>query len=363
VAASGVLRAQEAPWVLQLQEAPVAPVAPVEPVEPTCKKTVPKQVMSGGQVKTVQVEVKSCTPEWARYESEWARYESERARYESERARYESERARYEAAERARYEATERARQRWAALKAEHTAALEEGEVPAGTYAIGCTRGQGRECNPNEKGTTVTLTRSVLVMRREVTQGLYAAVMGSNPSGFQNCGLDCPVNQVSWFDAVNFANEVSKLAGLEQCYVISGARVTWPRGLSCKGYRLPTEAEWEVAARGGEDTRYAGGSDAEAVAWIDANSGGKPHAVGSKRANGYGLYDMSGNVSEWVWDWIDFTTPPAGADPLGPATGAGRVLRGGSWGESEFGVRVALRDGCHPERRFNNGLRLSRTAP
>jgi formylglycine-generating enzyme required for sulfatase activity len=323
VAASGVLRAQEAPWVLQLQE---APVEPVEPVAPTCKKTAPKQVMSGGQVKTVQVEVKSCTAEWARYESE-------------------------------------RARQRWAALKVEHTAALEEGRVPAGAYAIGCTPGQGTACDSDEKAATVTLTRSVLVMRREVTQGLYAAVMGSNPSGFQNCGLDCPVEMLSWFDAVNFANELSRLEGLEQCYVISGERVSWPRGLSCKGYRLPTEAEWEVAARGGEDTLYAGGSDAEAVAWIDANSGGKPHAVGSKRANGYGLYDMSGNVWEWVWDSMGSTTP-AGADPLGPATGSFRYVRGGSWNFSARDARVANRFGNHPGYcGVVFGLRLSRTAP
>jgi formylglycine-generating enzyme required for sulfatase activity len=190
--------------------------------------------------------------------------------------------------------------------------------------------------------------------------------MGSNPSWSSNCGLGCPVETVSWFDAVAFANKLSDSEGLEPCYVIRGETVTWPKGTRCLGYRLPTESEWEVAARGGVDSLYAGGSSASLVGWTSENSDNQTHAVGQKAANGYGLYDMSGNVWEWTWDWYDESTYSIGAeaDPTGPASGSIRVYRGGGWNVDPQYARVAIRGGDDPGRRdYYLGVRLLRTAP
>jgi formylglycine-generating enzyme required for sulfatase activity/serine/threonine protein kinase len=239
--------------------------------------------------------------------------------------------------------------------------------VPAGTYQVGCTAGQRGGCEDDEKPSrSVTLSRSVLMGETEVTQGLYSQQMGRNPSEFNACGLACPVEMVSWFDAVAFANKLSESEGLESCYVIRGETVTWPNGVSCLGYRLPTEAEWEVSARGGRDDKYAGGGDLSAVGWFDGNSGGTTHPVGQKQANGYGLYDMSGNVWEWSWDWYDSSTYSIGAeaDPAGPASGSLRVRRGGGWYYDPQSARVALRDYSTPGHRGSIlGFRLLRTAP
>jgi formylglycine-generating enzyme required for sulfatase activity len=241
------------------------------------------------------------------------------------------------------------------------------GLVPAGTYTIGCTAGQGSDCGDDEKpARKVTLSRSVLVGEAEVTQGLYQRLMGSNPSDFTSCGSTCPVEQVSWYEVVKVANKLSAAEGLEACYVINGESVSWPKGPSCLGYRLPTEAEWEVAARGGGDAQYAGGDELGAVGWFGHNSGMTPHPVGQKQANGYGLHDMSGNVWEWVWDWYDSGAYSKGAasDPTGPASGSHRVLRGGSWSSDPQGARVASRNYYTPGYRSSRlGVRLLRTAP
>jgi formylglycine-generating enzyme required for sulfatase activity len=239
--------------------------------------------------------------------------------------------------------------------------------VPAGTYTVGCTAGQFGDCQPDEKpARKVTLSRSVLVGETEVMQGVYQRLMGENPSNFSSCGADCPVEQVSWFDAVRLANQLSAAEGLEACYIIDGGPVRWPKGTGCLGYRLPTEAEWEVAARGGSDAKYAGGDVLSAVGWFVGNSGAKTHAVGQKPANGYGLVDMSGHVWEWAWDWYDSGAYAAGAaqDPAGPASGANRVVRGGCWNGGTLYARVSDRSASDPGfRSFNLGVRLVRTAP
>ncbi len=242
--------------------------------------------------------------------------------------------------------------------------------VPAGTYTIGCTTGQDQDpyCIDHERSHEVKLTRSVLVGETEVTQALYAALMGANPAEFQTCGLNCPVENISWYDAVALANALSSQEGLEPCYVISGESVSWPSGPGCLGYRLPTESEWEVAARGGADTMYSGGDALDAVGWYNENSrvgnGFSPRPVGQKLANGYGLYDMSGNVGEWTWDWHGVYPSGVPADPVGPASGFLRVCRGGSFGSPPLNAEVAARsDGKPGDRMSNRGVRLVRTAP
>jgi formylglycine-generating enzyme required for sulfatase activity len=237
--------------------------------------------------------------------------------------------------------------------------------VPSGWYSVGCTRGQADCFNDERPPRSVHLTRPVAAGRFEVTQGLYTLVMGANPSHFSACGPECPVESLNWTEAVQFANALSRRHGLEECYVINGDQVTWPKGPSCLGWRLPTEAEWEVAAAGGLDTLYAGGDQLGAVGWYGHNSGGTTHPVGQNAPNGYGLYDMSGNVWEWVWDWYasDAYAKGAATDPAGPASGSNRVARGGSWFLDPQYARVAFRSNGAPGFRSSNlGVRLLRTA-
>jgi formylglycine-generating enzyme len=192
----------------------------------------------------------------------------------------------------------------------------------------------------------------------EVTQKEWSEVMGSNPSTSK--GDNLPVESVAWFDAVLYCNRLSALNNREPCYLISGTDVTCD--ISRSGFRLPTEAEWEFAARGGSLTTgfaYSGGSQVDFVGWYRGNSDGKTHVVGGKAPNELGLYDMTGNVWEWCWDFrADYGTAPQ-IDPMGPLSGDRRVLRGASKTNDEPLQRVFLRHSEVPSGRFRDvGFRV-----
>lgn len=243
--------------------------------------------------------------------------------------------------------------------------------VGAQTFDMGCTPGQSN-CGSDESPVMpVTLTRDYLVSRMEITQAQFEAVMGYNPAEFTRCGSDCPVETVTWHEAAAFANGVSAAEGLAECYLCSGSGSSVVCESSsdpytCEGYRLLTEAEWEAAARCGEDTLYAGSDDAGAVAWTSDNAGNTTHPVASLAPNACGLYDLTGNLWEWTQDWYDddYYTGAGRTDPMGPSAGSYRVNRGGGWtGSPEF-ARVANRLRDTPSSRGAGlGLRLARSVP
>jgi len=207
----------------------------------------------------------------------------------------------------------------------------------------------------------VTLTRDFFIARYEVTQAEYSALMGHNPSEFSKCGGSCPVEMVTWYNAVAYANKLSDQEGLSRCYRGQRQRTQWDK--TCTGYRLPTEAEWEYAARAGESHEFAGSMNADDVAWFDGNAGGTTHPVGQKKPNAWGLYDMSGNVWEWVWDWHEaYPSGPSIVDYDGHHEMSYRVERGGSWWAAEGASRVANRGDSTPGVRTTDlGFRLARS--
>ncbi|RLG90204.1 MAG: hypothetical protein DRO36_06505 [Candidatus Hecatellales archaeon] len=171
-----------------------------------------------------------------------------------------------------------------------------------------------------------------------------------------------PVVCVSWYDAIHFCNWLSKKHGLRECYTIKGEKVSCDFGAN--GYRLPTEAEWEYAARGGKKSKgyiYAGSNDCYEVAWWEFNAQGRPHRVGTKAPNELGIYDMSGNVAEWCWDYWNRYTGESLVNPKGPESGESRVVRGGSW-YSRY--PTITRRGCEDPLEVDTmtGFRIARSA-
>jgi len=247
--------------------------------------------------------------------------------------------------------------------------------ISAGSFDMGCTAAQKADgnCDSDESPVhSVTLTRAFWLGKTEVTQGRWQALMGKNPSEFKSCGADCPVEKVKWYEAVAFANAVSKAEGLPECYAKTKSRKKFNINSAsgsvydCEGYRLPTEAEWEYAARAGTDLLYSGSNTVDDVAWYDDNSNRTTHPVATKQPNAWGLYDMSGNVWEWTWDWYDsgyYSSSPS-ADPEGSSSGSSRVGRGGSYNGLARFSRVAYRHRDDPGGRGGNlGFRLSWTVP
>ncbi|MEC7984557.1 MAG: SUMF1/EgtB/PvdO family nonheme iron enzyme [Myxococcota bacterium] len=235
--------------------------------------------------------------------------------------------------------------------------------IRQGVFMMGCTLNDG-DCQKSEKPRhEVTISHNFYMMKSEVTQGLYESLMGENPSQFKGCGIDCPVENVSWLDAVKMANKLSQKEGLETCYSISGADVSW-YNKDCEGWRLPTEAEWEYAARGGENYKYAGSGTTRKVSWYSRNSTAQTHPVCRKALNGYGLCDMSGNVQEWVYDsWrgsYGFSTPESNPVYI-DLSSSENVFRGGSWYNNAWSSRVSRREHNNAAYRSNSlGFRLLR---
>ena len=218
---------------------------------------------------------------------------------------------------------------------------MEMAYVRGGTFLMGCTPEQGDDCYDYEDSLRMTTVSDFYIGKHEITQSQWEAVMGSNPSNFK--GSNLPAENVSWVDAQEFIGKLNAATG--------------------RKYRLPTEAEWEYAARGGRQTRgykYSGSSDVGEVAWYEGNSENITHPVGTKKANELGLYDMSGNVWEWVSDWYGEYESASQTDPKGPDEGTLRVIRGGGWGSYARGVRLSNYFNNDPDYRYNIlGFRLA----
>ena len=236
---------------------------------------------------------------------------------------------------------------------------LRQVSVPNGRFVMGALKKDTKIGRYEQPRHEVTFTQGISVCIYVVTQVLYESVMAENPSHFK--GMTRPVESVSWCDAVLFCNKLSVKEGLEPCYTLPdpipkerdwSQKVVWEH--RANGYRLPTEAEWEYCARGGEEHLYAGSDDVHAVAWCSDNKPGGSRGVGLKKPNGFGLYDMSGNVSEWVWDRAIRSYGGPVTDPVFADGGdANRIIRGGSWLSSKYSARVSHRTWFE---RFNYGL-------
>ena len=213
--------------------------------------------------------------------------------------------------------------------------------VQGGTFTMGATSEQGSNAGDDEKPSHSVTLSSYYIGETEVTQGLWETVMGSNPSKFK--GANNPVECVSWDDCKSFISKLNSLTG--------------------QRFRLPTEAEWEFAARGGSKSKhykYSGSNTLSAVAWYKDNSGGSTHPVKTKSSNELGLYDISGNVYEWCQDWYGGYSSGSQTNPAGPSSGSNRVIRGGCWFIIARFCRVSFRYYSTPDyRSYNLGLRLS----
>jgi formylglycine-generating enzyme required for sulfatase activity len=229
----------------------------------------------------------------------------------------------------------------------------------------------------------VTISQPYLIGTTEVTQAQWRAVMGFDTSGHDTCGADCPVEHLSWYDALLFCNTLSKLEGLRPCYLglevkavadevhVVQAQASWDPG--CDGYRLPSEAEWEHAARAGSKTSFPGGwltnlscaqdPALDVVGWYCGNTEEQhPRPVRGKAPNAWGLHDVHGNVWEWVWDWHGAYPRGPVTDPVGPTDGEVRVDRGGAFDSPIEDCTSAVR-GDLPPWAFdeNQGFRVARS--
>lgn len=213
--------------------------------------------------------------------------------------------------------------------------------IEAVEFTMGATKEQKGEANSDEKPAHPVVLNCFYLCKYEVTQELWEAVMGDNPSHFK--GKNLPVENVSWDDCLKFIMKLNELTG--------------------KKYRLPTEAEWEYAARGGSNSmhyKYSGGNSLEYVSWYFHNSMDKTHTVGMMKPNELGLYDMSGNVWEWCQDWYGSYDKKTAYYPTGPIKAYNKVFRGGGYDNGDTYCRCSYRNGTAPQNKFKNlGLRLA----
>ena len=224
---------------------------------------------------------------------------------------------------------------------------MEFVKIQPGDFLMGCPSNDS-ECDENEEPShAVRITKAYEIGKYEVTQAQWQSVMGTNPSKFK--GSNLPVENVSWQDTQQFLEKMNDRN--------DGYR-----------YRLPTEAEWEYAARAGTKGAYAG--PLEAMGWYDRNSGNQTHPVGQKQANAWGLYDVHGNVWEWVEDWYGarYYRSSSASDPTGPPVGEFRVTRGGSWSDDTVYSRITFRSVAAPQYAQGTsdvdiGFRCVREAP
>lgn len=209
--------------------------------------------------------------------------------------------------------------------------------VPAGCFQMGTSTAETDEMPLRQ-----VCLDGFFIGKYEVTQGQWLQIMENNPSFFSSCGNNCPVDNVSWNDVQEFVGKLNSQNG--------------------RNYRLLTEAEWEYACQsGGKSERFCGGADVDSVAWYDRNSNSKSHPVGEKRPNGLGIYDMSGNVWEWVSDL--YQSPLSSQNVEGALAGSKRVMRGGSWYNDAKNVRALNRGGDGREHRsINLGFRIAYSA-
>ncbi len=244
-------------------------------------------------------------------------------------------------------------------------------EIPAGCFMMGSPEGEAEQ-KGDEYQHKACLTKGFYMATTEVTQGQWSAIVGRNPSMHASGGASCPVENVSWEEAVAFCNKLSDKDGLPRCYKTDGLVPELAAG--CTGYRLPTEAEWEYAARAGTTSPFSTGS---CISSLDqANYDGryplagcdigktrsKTVSVGTFAANALGLFDMCGNVSEWVWDLYGDYPLREVTDPHGPEMGTGRVLRGGAFDSGAGKCRSANREqGAAGFRAPDVGFRVVRT--
>ena len=216
--------------------------------------------------------------------------------------------------------------------------------IPAGEFMMGASPGDSKADDDEKPVHRVEITKPFYIGIFPVTQEQYERVMGENPSDFK--GSNRPVESVSWDDAQEFCRKLGQMTG--------------------ESYRLPTEAEWEYAARVGSATEFHWGDEVDDdYVWYDGNSGDETHPVGQKRPNAWGLYDMSGNVWEWCADWYGanyYRNSPL-RDPKGPSFGNARVVRGGSWLHLAWSMRSANRYRFTPDHRnYFVGFRIVRDA-
>ncbi len=221
--------------------------------------------------------------------------------------------------------------------------------VEGGSFAMGCFDPR-IPCDDDESELRDVTVYAFYISTTEITQGLWEDIMGNNISIVREPSL--PANNISWYDAVKFCNNLSLKYNLNPCYTIRGQKVTC--NFKANGYRLPTEAEWEYAARGGKSGKmklFSGNDDPLQVGWYRENSNGKMRPPKQKSPNELGIFDMSGNLWEWCWDWYAPYSGEQVIDPKGPDKGTGKVLRGGSWNYDSKSARNSNRFYTSPNSR------------